>query len=182
MMIGGNRFNLYLVFALSLVLAAGCKSAERQDKKVLSTLRLHQEAKSDPFGRTETAEVYRDSPVRFTVEKGPFLTEANVKEAKVIDVMGGFALQIQFDLQGSWLLEQYSAANRGRHILVTSQFYEPGDEKLNKGRWLAAPLIQTHITDGLFILTPDATREESERIALGLNHVAEKLATGKEIK
>ncbi len=182
MMIDGHRFNLYLIFALTLGIACGCKSADGQQKKVLGTLRLHQETNPDPMGRTETAEVYRSSPIKFTVDKAPFLSEANVKEAKVIDVMGGFALQIQFDRQGSWLLEQYTSANRNKHILISSQFFGPAEEKLNKGRWLAAPQTQTHITDGRFVFTPDATREEAERIALGLNHVAQKLATGKEVK
>jgi len=182
MMIRANRYNLYLLLALVWGMGLGCKSTEGQQKKLLSTLRLHQEINPDPLGRSETAEVYRESPIRFTVDKEPFLTEANVKEAKVIDVTGGFALEIQFDRQGSWLLEQYTAASRSKHIVVTSQFVNPGEEKINKGRWLAAPQVHTHITDGRFAFTPDATREEAERIAQGLNNVAKKLATGQEVK
>jgi hypothetical protein len=182
MMIRPNRFNLYLIVALVLGTAAGCKSTEGKQKKMLSTLQLHQEINPDPLGRSETAEVYRASPVRFTVDKVPFLTEANVKEAKVIDVTGGFAIELQFDRQGSWLLEQYTAATRSRHIVVHSQFVNPGEEKLNTGRWLAAPQVHTHITDGRYAFTPDATREESEQIVKGLNNVAKKLATGEEIK
>ena len=187
MLIRLTGFNLYLVIALSAGLTFGChttpESREKSvEKKVLSTLRLHLEAKQDSMGRTEAAEVYRANPVKFTMEKAPFLTEASVKEAKVVDVTGGFVLQIQFDRQGSWLLEQYTSANRTKHIIITSQFVSPGEEKLNLGRCLAAPQIQTHITDGLLSFTPDATREEAQRIALGLNHVAEKLSTGKEVK
>lgn len=182
MLIRSNGFNFYLAAVLLLTLMPGCKTAESKEKKIMSTLRLHLEARPDPLGRTETAEVYRQSPVRFTIDKAPFLSEGNVKEAKVIDVTGGFALQVQFDRQGSWLLEQYTAGNRTKHIVVASQFYEPGEEKINTGRFLAAPQINNHITDGLFIFTPDATRPEAERIALGLNHVAKKLETGKEVK
>jgi hypothetical protein len=184
MVIQRNRFNLYLLLPLlatALVFCA-CKSTEGKEKKILSTFRVHLEAKKDPMGRTDTADVYRQSPIQFTVEKAPFLTEASVKEAKVIDVTGGFALEIQFDRQGTWLLEQYTSANRTKHLLVSSQFVEPGEEKLSKGRWLAAPQINNHISDGLLIFTPDATREEAARIALGLNHVAKKLATGQEVK
>lgn len=182
MMIRANRFNLYFILALAVSLCAGCKSTDSEKKKILSTFSLHQEMNPDPMGRTETAEVYRESPIRFTVDKVPFLSEAHVKEAKVIDVTGGFVLQIQFDRQGSWLLEQYSAASRGRHFAVRSQFMAPGEKKLNAGRWLAAPQIRTHITDGMFSFTPDATREEAERIAQGLNNVAKKLETGEEVK
>lgn len=184
MKIRANRFNLYLIVLLGLVvIVAGCRSPQSKEKskekKLLSTLRLHRELPPDPLGRTEKAEVDRQSPVQFTVEKEPFLTEARVKQAKVIDVEGGFALQIQFDRQGSWLLEQYTA-QPNKHILVLSQFCNPGEDKINAGRWLAAPMFQTHITDGLFIFTPDATREEAQRIAIGLNNVAKKLETGDE--
>jgi preprotein translocase subunit SecD len=186
MLIRGNGFNLYLILALVLVTAAGCKSPESKkkslEKKVLSTLRVHLEARPDPMGRTETADVYRASPIKFTIDKEPFLTEASVKEAKVTEVTGGFALQIQFDRQGGLLLEQYTSANRTKHLIISSQFVNPGEEKINQGRWLAAPQIKTHITDGLLIFTPDATKEEAQRIALGLNHVAEKLSTGQEVK
>lgn len=181
MKIGGIRFNLYLALLVALGLVSSCKSTGSEDKKVLSTLRLHQEMNPDPMGRTEKVEVYRESPIQFTVDKTPFLTEASVKEAKVIDVTGGFALEIQFDRQGSWLLEQYTS-KPSRHILVASQFFNPGEDKINTGRWLAAPIVRTHITDGRFIFTPDATREEAQRIAAGLNHVAKKLATGDELK
>jgi hypothetical protein len=182
MMIRANRFNFYLILALTLGIASGCKSTEGKEKKALATLRLHQEINSDPLGRSETVEVYRESPIKFTIDKVAFLSEANVKEAKVIDVTGGFALEIQFDRQGSWLLEQYTAASKSKHILIASQFVEPGEEKINSGRWLAAPQIHTHVTDGRFAFTPDASREEAERIAKGLNNVAKKLATGEEIK
>jgi hypothetical protein len=182
MVIHMNRFNIYLILAPLFAMALGCKSTEGKDWNALSTLQLHIEAKADPFDRTETVEVYRERPVKFTVDKVPFLSEATVKDAKVIDVTGGFALQIEFDRQGSWLLEQYTSANHRKHIVIFSQFANRGEEKINQGRWLAAPQIQKHISDGVFIFTPDATREESERIALGLNHVAQRLATGKAIK
>lgn len=185
MKIRASRFNLYLIFLLALGIVAGCASPEHkeksEEKKLLSTLRLHQEISPDPLGRSENAEVDRQNPVRFTVDKEPFLTEASVKEAKVIDVTGGFALQIQFDRQGTWLLEQYTA-KPSKHILVASQFMGPGEEKINAGRWLGAPMVRTHITDGLLIFTPDASREEARRIALGLNNVAKKLATGEDVK
>jgi len=178
-----HRFNIYLGILLALSVC-GCQTDKKkgQDKKVLSTLRLHQELNPDPMGRTQTISIFREHPVQMTVSKDPFLTEANVKEAKVVDTPGGFGLSIQFDHQGSWLLEEYTAANRSRHIAVYCQFMNPLEHTLNQGRWLAAPRIQTHIPDGLLIFTPDATREEAERIALGLNDVASKLQTGQEVK
>jgi len=178
MIIQWRRFNIYLSAALAVALLCGCNTAESKRKKRVSTLQLRVEMNPDPMGRTEKVQIYRAQPFWMTVEKKPFLTEAYVKEAKVIDVIGGFALQVQFDQQGSWLLEQYTAALRGKHIGIFSQFCIPPDEKLNEGRWLAAPLIQTHITDGLLVFTPDASREEAEEIAMGLNNVAKKVGNG----
>jgi hypothetical protein len=188
MLIRGNRFNLYLliVIVLALGLPCGCKSPG-SNARILSTLRLHLEnrvaaSKGDSMTHIETAEVYRQNPMVFKIDKVPFLTEASIKEAKLIDVTGGFALQIQFDAPGTWLLEEYTTANRGKHIVIGSQFVGPGEEKINKGRWIAAPQIKAHITDGLLSFTPDASREEAERIVAGINNVAHKLTTGEPIK
>jgi len=178
-----HRFNIYLATVVAVALFCGCQTSEKsKEKKPLSTLRLHQEMHAGPMGRTEEAMVFREQPVKIIVNKDPFLTEGNVKLAKVVDTPGGFALSIQFDRQGSWLLEEYTAAMKGKHIAVYSQFMPDHDPTLNPGRWLAAPLIQNHITDGVFIFTPDASREEAERIAVGLNDVASKLQTGQEVK
>lgn len=175
------RFNIYLVLGMLLGLGGGCVTGKASNKKPLSTLRFHQETNPDPMGRTKQIAVFRDHPVNLTINQAPFLTEANVKQAKVIETPGGFALSIQFNHEGAWLFEQFTAATRGKRVAVFSQFMNTGEHKLNSGRWLAAPLIHTHIADGLFAFTPDATREETERIALGLNDVAAKLQTGKEV-
>lgn len=174
------RFNLYLTLGLLLGWCCGCQTSKA--KKPLSTLRLHQEMNKDPMGGSEEISIFRAQPMKFTVNKTPALTEANIQAAKVVDTPGGFALTIQFDHEGSWLFEELTASSRGRHIAVFSQFMDTGQHKLNAGRWLAAPRIQTHIADGFFSFTPDATREEAERIALGLNDVAARLKTGKEVK
>ena len=49
------------------------------------------------------------------------------------------------------MLEQYTAANPGRHLVIFGQW---GD-KLADGRWLAAPLITHRISNGLLAFTPD---------------------------
>jgi preprotein translocase subunit SecD len=107
------------------------------------------------------------------VEKEPFLTEGHVSTASVVDVVGGFALSIQFNRQGAGVLEEFTVQNRSRRIAVFSQF----GEKILDYRWLAAPVINHRIADGVFVFTPDATREEAEEIASGLNNVAKKVST-----
>ncbi len=168
-----KRFNIYLCTVLALGALCGCHTTrEKEDKKRLTTLRLHIETNPDAPKRSGPVTI---RGVTFNLESAPFLTESNIKEAKVIDVVGGFEMSLQFDRQGSWLLEQYTAAGRGKHLAVFSQWTTFPEKKLNKGRWLASPFIRTHITDGLLTFTPDATREEAEQIATGLNNVAKKI-------
>ena len=167
MKIQPERFNIYLLLvALGMGLCA-CHTSESGKKKELSTLRLHLEANPDGTGSSEAVPVFRESPVLVNVEKTPFLTEANVAEAKLLDVMGGYAIQLQLDRRGSWLLDQYSAANKGRRIAIFSQFGVPA-----QARWLAAPVLTQRITNGFLVFTPDATKEEAEGIVRGLNNVA----------
>jgi preprotein translocase subunit SecD len=172
MMIRWKRFNIYLLAALAVLGVSGCKSSgEKQSKKLLATLRLHVEASRDSTQSGEPVPIYREKPVWVTIQKTPFLTEANVAEAKVVDVGGDFALRIQFDRPGTRMLEQCSTANRGRRIAVFSQF----GKQVQDFRWLAAPVNNRRITDGVFVFTPDANREEADEIAFGLNNVAKKV-------
>lgn len=170
-----NRFNIYLSSALVLALVCGCQTEETKRNKQLSTLRLHLEVNPDGTERIESVPVYRERPYMVSIEKAAFLTEGNLTEAKVIDVVGGFSISLKFDRQGTWLLDQYTTANRGRHIAIFSQWTPKPGEKLNPGRWLIALQVTQRITDGLLNFTPDATREEADQIVLGLNHVAKKL-------
>ena len=176
MMIRVQRFNTYLLVTLTAAAVAvcGCQSTgDKKPKNLLSTLRLHVEAGLDGTKASESVPVYREKPVWVNVEKLPFLTEANVASASVIDGVGGFALSIQFDHDGIVLLEGCTAANRGRRMAVFSQF----GKEIKDYRWLAAPLINRRISDGILVFTPDATREEAEEIALGLNNVSKKVHT-----
>jgi hypothetical protein len=177
-----NAFNIYLLAALGLLAICGCASEDSKHKKVFSTLRVHFEGRRDVMGKSEEVMIGRDHPVKLIVEKVPFLNEGFVKQAKVIDVLGGFELQLQFDRDGSMLLEQYTTANPGRHLAIFCEFMMPPEEKLNGGRWLAAPRISAKITDGILRFTPDASREEVDQIVLGLNNIAKKLETGQEPK
>jgi preprotein translocase subunit SecD len=171
MMIGWNRFNIYLLAATAVAVFSGCQSPERKRKRQLTRFELHLESRRDRTERNELIHVLRDHPIPLTVETEPFLTQGNIKAAKVVDSTGGFALSIQFDQKGAWLLEQYSSSNPGKRIAIFTQF----GEKLKESRWLAAPKTSHRIADGVFIFTPDASREEAEEIALGLNNVAKKL-------
>jgi hypothetical protein len=163
MRIHPNRFNIYLLVALLAIgSTTGCKSFGK--KKEVTTLRFHLEVTPDGTDKNGPVPINRTDPIYVNVENQPFLSEGSITKASVIDVMGGFAIFIQFDRQGTWLLEQYSVANKGRRVAIMSQFGEV--------RWLAAPIMTKRINDGTFVFTPDATRAEADRIVRGLNNVA----------
>jgi hypothetical protein len=161
------RLNTYLVVGALLVLGAGCSTPEKKRDKELSTLRVHLEAALDGTKLIQPVAVLG---VPVNIETSPFLSEMDVESAKVVDILGGFALQVQFNRHGMWTLEEYSSTARGRHFAIFSQFGL--DNKT--ARWLAAPLIEQRITNGVLTFIPDATREEGEEIVRGLNNVAAK--------
>ena len=173
-----HGFNLYLVALVLVGVVCGCKTEKSKAKKISAFLRMHEEVPPNPAGRSETVVVHRAPEIKMTIDKEAFLTSSMVKEAKVVDVVGGFALQLEFNRRGSWLLEQYTLSGRGRHIAIFCQFMNEGEEKLNEGRWLAAPRVSNIITNGQMTFTPDATRAEADQIVKGLNNVAKQLETG----
>jgi len=164
-----SRFNLYLL-ALSLVALAGCQSAEeRKRDKTTATLRLFLEATPDGTTRYQMLEL---AGVPVCASTSQFLAENSVKRAEVINTRdGGFALDIQFDRHGLLVLDAVTAANRGRRIIVFSQF---GRKDSGQERWLAAPKIPGRMSSGRLVFTPNATRAEADEIALGLNNVVKK--------
>jgi hypothetical protein len=159
-----RRFNIYLALAFLLGLGCGCQTG-KQEKEV-GALRVHIEVSPDPGGTTQDISVLRSDPVLVTIKREPILTEANIVTAKVIDARGGFAIEIKFDENGTWLLEQYSAANPGRHFVIFGQW----SEKPVDSRWLAAPIITHRIADGVLAFTPDCSREEADQFVPGLNN------------
>lgn len=171
MSIGLGRFNIYLCCCL-VALSSGCRTNKDGPEKRLATLRLHMESIPDSTDFTTSVAVFRKNPVDITVAKSPFITEANVSEAKVVEEMGGFALEIQFDRRGTSLLELYTSSNPGKHIAIFSEF---GLKTNRQARWLAAPYVPRRISTGRLTFTPDATREEADEIVLGLNNLARKL-------
>lgn len=160
-----RQFNLYLALAAVL---CGCQTG-RQEQPV-AALRVHLEAKANAAGTARTVSVLRSDPVLVTIANDPVLTEANIVAARVVDTPGGFALQIHFDENGAWLLEQCTAANPGRHLAIFGQW----GAKPPTSRWLAVLLIRHRIGNGVLTFIPDASRAEAEQLAAGLNAAARK--------
>lgn len=165
-------FNIYLLAAIIL---AGCKSPQEkrdakqssEQKKQLSTIRFHLEATGDSSERAGGVPILRASPMYVNIVRESFLDERDVVSANLNDHMGSFVIQIQLDEHGTFVLDNLSAANKGKRIAIMCEF---GDR-----RWLAAPIISRRMSDGMITFTPDATREEAERIVRGLNNAIGKL-------
>jgi len=170
MITGRARFNLYLLLAVAAISLCGCQTHKDDKSKELATLRIHLESGPEDNGRTTKVPIYRAQPFQIEIQQDPILTEAHVASARVVDTIGGFELQIQLNRQGTWLFQQYSASYRGKHFAIFSQFGPKGKE----ARWLGAPAFTRLISDGLIQFTPDATREEADEIAIGLNNIAKK--------
>jgi preprotein translocase subunit SecD len=170
MMIGGSRFNTYLLL-LAVMLSAGCKTAEERTRdKTLATLRLHLETNQGSGGSTAVIEI---AGAQLAVENTPFLDESSVTNATVVDTRdGGFAMQIRFDRHGTLVLDNMTTENRGRHFAIFTQF---GSGNLEQQRWLGAPYIGSSLVGGVLIFTPNSTRTEADQVVLGLNNAYKKL-------
>lgn len=161
-----------IFFCVLAILWIACASPSKNDSpgEEYSTLRLYGTAIPDQTGRHQIVSIYRRTPVTLSIASQPFLDEGHVLEAKIIETIGGFSLRIQFDKRGKGLLENASHQMRNQAIAIHSYFPE--------SRWLAAPVIDAPIGDGVLIFTPDANREEAERIVKGLNALSKKLRKG----
>ena len=163
------KFCILLSFIATLFLVSGCASTSGKDKPSdkYSTLRLFGAVQPDHTGRHQTVPIYRRTPIMLSIASANFLDEGFILEASVIETVGGFSIRIQYDKQGAGRLEVATHRMRNQHIAIHSSFPE--------GRWLAAPVIDAPISNGLLVFTPDATREEADRIVKGLNELSKKL-------
>jgi hypothetical protein len=162
-----RQFNIYLALTATLALLCGCETNKPHGP--IAALRVHIEASPSSASMTQTIAVPRDDPVLVTVMQQPILTEANLAAARIMDTPGGFAIEVRFDETGTWMLEQYSAANTGLHFAIFGQW----GKKLADGRWLAAPLITHRIANGVLAFTPDMSRPEADQFVLGLSNTAQ---------
>ena len=169
------RFNIYLV-TLAACWLAGCETtgstnagqtAAARRKEEGTLFRVHLETTVNHPERTLLAPVYRDHALLVKVDKTPFLHEGLIAQAALVELPQGLAIRIQYDRQGTALLENMSTSYRGRRIAIVSEF---GDK-----RWLAAPVLSHRITDGVLLFQPDASREEADRIVRGLNNLVREL-------
>ena len=142
------------------------KTEDAKPEKQASSLRLHMEATAGGVGSGKIS-VLRTNAITLTVERSPFVDEGFIEEARVVEGIGGHMIYIRYNSQGALRLQMWTASNPGRHVAVWAKWTE--------ARWIGAPIPPKPLEDGVIVFTPDASREESERIVRGLNNVAIKL-------
>lgn len=169
-----RRFNLYLLVLLALTLACGCAMFKKKKAEPLGMVRVHVESKANLPDQMRTITFPRNNPVQLTISPQPFLTEANLLAARLIEAPGGFAIQLKFDETGGWMLEQTSAANPGKHLAIFGQWGDTTAES----RWLSVMIITRRIPNGILTFTPDMSREEAQQFVDRLNNSAKKYQTG----
>ncbi|HZQ46273.1 MAG TPA: hypothetical protein VFC07_04620 [Verrucomicrobiae bacterium] len=166
-----GRFNIYLCLALGLLFAGGCQTPAEKEKKQkekdITLIELHMEVNRDGATDNEPVAINRDPPIYVNVDKSPFVDASDITEAVLVEELGGFGIRLKFNWRGTQLLEGMTTANRGKRIAVFCTF--------GPARWIASPVIQRRISDGVFTFAPDASRTEAERIVRGLNNSAKKL-------
>lgn len=176
MVIRWMRFNSYLLL-LALVLC-GCETTSSSSDKPLARLTVTVESNREAEGQSQTISLPRAKPITLNIQTSALLNETHVAEARLVDSFAGFTMLIQFTPMGTHLLEQGTAQYPGRRLAIAAQF----GEKEVQMRWLAAPLLNRRITDGILAFTPDASREEADLIVRGLNNVAVKIGNQKKAK
>jgi hypothetical protein len=110
--------------------AAGCASYREKKnfaKEEQSTIRFYLEGNRADVTDTGTVLVTRE---RFpmTIEREPFLTEADVRKVVMVNdpgPNGGCSIELMFNEHGALMLDMLTTANKGRHIVVFSQFPSP---------------------------------------------------------
>lgn len=163
-------FNLYLsLFALSLLLDSGCQTLGGNPRKEITALRLHRVVDPNAGIPSIKTRVYRETPFEINVESNPFLSERDILNAAVVNDLESFFIKLTFNRHGTIVLDTVTTEGKDRRIAIFAQFPE--------SRWLAAPIYNQRINDGVLFFTPDASRSEAERIVRGLNNMAKKLKT-----
>jgi hypothetical protein len=194
-----NSFNIYFALAALILAGTGCESSSggSNPKKELTTIRLYMEGQRADSSTSGTVLVTRNK-YPYTIEKEEILNEGDLAKASVVDNPDGtFYIQLGFNDHGALILDMDTVSNKGKHIIVFSQFPIPGlkqvkhkkksdedvSEATDNGRpeyppgtprqsgWLAAVLIRDRLSNGVFRFTPDASHEEAARIVRGLRNV-----------
>lgn len=164
----GRPFNIYFALAAACSLGLIACQSGTDDKKKFSTLRVHIETHDDPSGRSKVVPVYRKNPVKIPIDPSPIVDERHLAAASLEENWAGYHIKLEFNRRGTLLLGNMTATHVGKRLVIFSQFDETD-------RWLAAPVIRTRNSEGVLTFSPDANKQETQRIVDGLQNVVEEI-------
>lgn len=174
MMLNAARFNTFLIMVFTLWFAAGCQTdpasaQKKKESKEASTLEIYVQINPNSGGTEKFQHItlLRSAPMSLDVSTEPAVDSGNIEKAEVVEDFGAVAIKLTFNTHGQLMLDQVTAKNRGKRLAMFAKF----DKEV---RWLAAPVITKEIANGVLIFSPDASREETERIVRGLNNLIKK--------
>jgi len=162
-----RRFNIYL--ALAVLLGLGLRLPDRQENINRRPARAYRGESRPHRRKPEHFRAALQSCARHHQTRTDFVGSQH-RQRQGLQRHGRFCPRVQIRRNGTWLLEQYSAANPGAHFVIFGQW----GKKNGDGRWLADPFIGRRISNGTLVFTPDCSREEADRLVLGLNEIAKK--------
>jgi hypothetical protein len=170
---------------MAVFLAAGCHTGGLDMNKEYTFLGVYLEARN---GAATGARMVKVLNVPFYVESEPFLTEADVSGASLVDYPDGtYAVTVTCSDHGRLVLDMTTSSSKGLNMVIFTFFPQPGWGK-PKGRdafsvekaaagqprfssW-SAVRIGNNLSNGTFRFTPEASRAEAERMVRGLNNMA----------
>jgi hypothetical protein len=187
-----HSFNIFLLTLLAVV-TGGCQAMHMGGldmSQEYSTLRIYLESAKGGSSGGNMVLVTR-AKIPMYVNPEPFLTEDDLAKATLVDNADGtYDIRVQFNDHGALVLDMNTSSSPGRSLIIFSQWpprgwSEPKNQKEADAQktaeadpakprakgWLSAVLIRKGMTEGSFQFTPDASRQEAERIVRGLNNM-----------
>ncbi len=168
------RFNIILLL-LCCIVPVGCQTTKKDDKtaaikkkykKEKVMLQFHLAGRPSAGGRNIRLS---NNNVQVSVDANPFLDFRSIEGAQLIEDQYGYAIQVQFNSHGAFVLDTVTTEHRGKSIAIGAT--QPKVEQT----WLAAPAIQERNSSGFLTFTPDVTRDEAERIVYGVRNVVKEM-------
>ncbi len=165
-----QSFNSILCL-FSLLACAGCGTTQKKDVQY-SLIQFHLEARLDGTERTTRVPIFRADPVYIGIQTSPFIDIGYLQKVTLVEKLGSYAVEVQFDETGIRRMESFTTTHRGKRLAIFANFMFEDTEQT---RWLGAPVIQQTIKDGILTFTPDASRAETESLIKGLNNAIEEI-------
>ncbi|HUI05786.1 MAG TPA: hypothetical protein VL486_02150 [Verrucomicrobiae bacterium] len=149
---------------LSIALAAGavtgCALFQRHDQ---TTVQIHEQVSSALPAENKLIVDIPKADLKLAVSPFATLSERDVHAASLYDTAGGKEILLQFDVHGTFVLDECTTRNRGQYLVT-----------FINNRPVAAWLVNQRILNGQFLIEGDFSDEEARQVVDALNRMAKK--------